>query len=721
MQYAEFIAQKTRQTELIGIEPTKPIGPLFDWQIPMTEWALRLGRACIFADCGMGKTIMQIEWARQVEAETGLQSLILAPLAVAAQSIREGERFGYKIGHVGSSAPIVVTNYQQLHNVDLEEYGALVLDESSILKSHTGKYRTALIDAAQSIPFRLACSATPAPNDFMELGNHAQFVGAMTRAEMLAMYFNHDGGSTQNWKIKGHAKSAFWSWVRSWAIVARRPSDVGGSDEGFILPPIAYYEHTISSAAPEGELFAEISSPDLQARRAARKSTIEDRCKKAASLVAAENEDQWVVWCDLNAESDMLARMIPDSVEIRGSDTDEHKSTSMMDFAEGKIRVLVTKPSIAGWGMNWQNCARMAFVGLSDSYEMLYQATRRCWRFGQLRDVAIHIIIGSGEGAVLANVMRKERDHKHMQDQIAEAIASAEEIEEMENQESTGSRWRMVHGDCVDAVREIADDSIDYTVFSPPFASLYTYSNSPNDMGNCSDGEEFAEHFAYLIPQLYRVTAPGRLVSFHCMNLPTSKVRDGVIGLRDFRGELIRMFSECGWIYHSEVCIWKDPVTAMQRTKALGLLHKTIRKDSAMSRQGIPDYVVTMRKPGENQKPISHQPEQFPVSLWQQWASPIWTDINPNDTLTFRTAREDDDERHICPLQLEVIKRCLALWSNPGDLVLSPFAGIGSEGYEALRWDRRFVGIELKRSYYELAVKNLRDSVEESSQHEMFS
>lgn len=217
------------------------------------------------------------------------------------------------------------------------------------------------------------------------------------------------------------------------------------------------------------------------------------------------------------------------------------------------------------------------------------------------------------------------------------------------------------------------------------------------------------------------MTAPGRLVSFHCMNLPTSKVRDGVIGLRDFRGELIQMFSNCGWIYHSEVCIWKDPVTAMQRTKALGLLHKTIRKDSAMSRQGIPDYVVTMRKPGENQNPISHQPEQFPVSLWQQWASPIWTDIKPNDTLTFRTAREEDDERHICPLQLEVIKRCLALWSNPGDLVLSPFAGIGSEGYEALRWERRFVGIELKRSYYELAVQNLRDSVEESSQHEMFS
>ena len=256
------------------------------------------------------------------------------------------------------------------------------------------------------------------------------------------------------------------------------------------------------------------------------------------------------------------------------------------------------------------------------------------------------------------------------------------------------------------------DDSIDYSVFSPPFASLYTYSNSDRDMGNCKTTSEFYEHFRFLVKELYRVIKPGRLLSFHCMDLQTSKFRDGVIGLHDFTGELTRMFTDEGWIYHSKVTIWKDPVTAMQRTKALGLLHKTIRKDSTMSRQGIADYLVTMRKPGTNVEPISHTHESFPVQKWQRYASPVWMDINPSRTLQFRTARETDDERHICPLQLDVIERAMELWSNPGDLVFSPFAGIGSEGYVSITMGRKFVGSELKRSYWDLAVRNLRDARE---------
>ena len=276
-----------------------------------------------------------------------------------------------------------------------------------------------------------------------------------------------------------------------------------------------------------------------------------------------------------------------------------------------------------------------------------------------------------------------------------------------ERRVETGHGWTMHLGDCVETVGQMANETIDYTIFSPPFASLYTYTNSPRDMGNCQDHDEFAKHFAYLVPELWRVTKPGRLLSFHCMNLPTSKVRDGVIGLSDFRGMLIRMFQDHGWIYHSEVVIWKDPVTAMQRTKALGLLHKTIRKDSAMSRQGIPDYLVTMRKPGDNPKPIPHTSEEFPVSLWQRYASPVWMDINPSDTLQHRSAREQADERHICPLQLQVIERAVTLWTAPDDLVLSPFAGIGSEGYVALEHGRRFVGVELKGSYFTQACANL--------------
>jgi len=270
-------------------------------------------------------------------------------------------------------------------------------------------------------------------------------------------------------------------------------------------------------------------------------------------------------------------------------------------------------------------------------------------------------------------------------------------------------------GDCVQLLQnEVRDDSIHYSIFSPPFASLYTYSASPYDMGNCRSHADFFEHFAFLTKELHRVLMPGRCLSFHCMNLPLSKERDGIIGLVDFRGDLIRAFTAAGFVYHSEVCIWKDPVTAMQRTKALGLLHKQLKKDSCMSRQGIADYLVTMRKPGSNPERVTHNNDTFPVGEWQNYASPVWMDINPSDTLQRESAREHDDERHICPLQLEVISRALRLWTNEGDMVLSPFAGIGSEGYEAVRAKREFLGIELKESYFRQACANLLNAQEQS-------
>lgn len=270
--------------------------------------------------------------------------------------------------------------------------------------------------------------------------------------------------------------------------------------------------------------------------------------------------------------------------------------------------------------------------------------------------------------------------------------------------------FQMIHGDCVDALAAMPEESIDYSVFSPPFASLYTYSDSERDMGNVKDDAEFFEHFAFLTQELFRVMKPGRNISFHCMNLPLTKERDGVIGLRDFRGSLIRSFEGAGFVFHSEVCIWKDPVTMMQRTKAIGLLYKQVKKDSCMSRQGIADYLVTMRKPGVNPNPVGQDEKDFPVSLWQQYASPVWMDINPSKTLQKESARDHDDERHICPLQLEVIERAITLWSNRGDTVLSPFAGIGSEGYVALQLRRKFIGVELKESYFKQAVKNLENA-----------
>ena len=291
--------------------------------------------------------------------------------------------------------------------------------------------------------------------------------------------------------------------------------------------------------------------------------------------------------------------------------------------------------------------------------------------------------------------------------------------------QASGKNWNVYHADCIEVANALPDNSVHFSVFSPPFDSLYSYSNSPRDLGNCKGGSDFAEHFQFLIRDLFRITAPGRLVSFHCMNLPTSKARDGYIGIRDFRGELIRAFQDAGWIYHSEVTVWKDPVTAMQRTKALGLLHKTIVKDSAMSRQGIPDYLVTMRKPGTNERPISGELEYFvgedapplgddktrkSIDIWQRYASPVWMDIRASRTLQKESAREEKDERHICPLQLDVIERALQLWSMPGDIVFSPFLGIGSEGVMSLRAGRKFVGCELKESYYKQAVLNMENA-----------
>jgi DNA modification methylase len=285
--------------------------------------------------------------------------------------------------------------------------------------------------------------------------------------------------------------------------------------------------------------------------------------------------------------------------------------------------------------------------------------------------------------------------------------------------QTIANKYALYRGDCVEVLNDLPDDSIGFTVFSPPFASLYTYSDDPRDMGNTKDDDEFFRHFGYLVPHLFRVTMPGRLAAVHCMNLPSSKMRHGVIGMRDFRGEIIRSMEAAGWIFHSEICIWKDPVTAMQRTKALGLLYKQIKKNSAMSRQGIPDHVCVFRKPGDNPEPITHTPEEFPVGLWQRYASPVWMDINQSDTLQYRSARENEDERHICPLQLEVIRRCIRLWSNPNDVVLSPFAGIGSEGHVAIDEGRRFVGAELKKSYYEQARRNL-EAVANPAQVTMF-
>lgn len=728
LQYEEFLETKRIVVPASGIAVDNVNPALFLFQGDIAKWALKKGKAAIFAGTGLGKTAIQLEVARHIPGDV----LVLAPLAVSQQTVREGAKFGIDVTLCRSQADvrpgISITNYEMLHKFNPEAFTGVVLDESSILKTHDGKLRTMIIDSFKDTPYKLACTATPAPNDHMELGNHAEFLGVMTRAEMLSMFFVHDGGDTSKWRLKGHAVQKFWEWVASWAVMLQKPSDLGYEDDGFILPPLNIEQITVETDdAPEGSLFA-IEAQTLQERQAARRSSIDDRVKVAAEIVNALDEP-CIIWCNLNSESDALAKAIEDAVEIRGSHSPEYKEKAMLDFTEGKITKLVTKPSIAGFGMNWQHCCKQVFVGLSDSFEQYFQAVRRCWRFGQTKPVDVYVITADTEGAVVANIRRKESDFEEM---LSGMISATQEITRGNIQGTSrdaadyitdtakGEDWTMHLGDCVEVIKNIPDDSIHYSIFSPPFASLYTYSNSDRDMGNCKGDDDFIKHFRFLVDELYRVIMPGRLLSFHCMNLPTTKTHHGFIGIQDFRGNLIKLFQDAGFIYHSEVVIWKDPVTAMQRTKALGLLHKQLKKDSCMSRQGIPDYLVTMRKPGDNPERVTHTNESFPVGVWQNYASPVWMDINPSNTLQRTSAREDDDEKHICPLQLEVIERALRLWTNPGDLVLSPFAGIGSEGYVSIKEGRRFIGIELKQSYYRQAVANLKQITAEIAQPSLF-
>lgn len=762
--YQAFLASKILTAKPAGFEVTRRQlpGEMKPFQSDVTRWSLRAGRAALFLDTGLGKSLCELSWANQVVRHTGRPVILFTPLAVGPQMVREAEKFGIPGVRIAkeqgdvSGAGIWVTNYQRLHKFDSSEFAGVVLDEGGILKNFAGSTRKALTAAFADTPYRLIGTATPAPNDHEELGCHAEFLGVMSRVEMLATYFIHDSGNTSEWRLKGHAAREFWRWVASWAMMLRRPSDLGYEDEGYDLPPLNIIEHRVACEAQEWRLFA-VPAETLSDKRAARRKTMQDRVAKTAEL--AQGDDPCVIWCELNDEADAATDAIDGAVQVAGSDDDEAKADRLTRFTTGGIAKLVTKATIAGFGMNWQHCHRTIVVGVSDSYEQFYQLVRRFWRYGQTMPVDVHVITSDLEVGSLDNVMRKQKAHDEQYEEIlshtrdVNRAALGRTVRMTDNYTTDvkrGENWTMMLGDVVERIREVDAESVGYSIFSPPFSSLYTYSNSPRDLGNCAGDEQFFKHFQFLVGELYRILMPGRLVSFHCMNLPTTKERDGFIGIRDFRGDLIRLFQDAGFIFHSEVCIWKDPVTAMQRTKAIGLLHKQIKKDSCVSRQGIADYLVSMKKPGDNPNPVSgrfeeyvgvdgpavvnaalpnrgrnrleEDRERFSIEVWQRYASPVWMDIDQSRTLNnYRDGREEQDERHICPLQLDVIARGLELWSNPGDLVFSPFAGIGSEGYESILRGRRFLGVELKKTYFDVAVKNLEAASGKVHERDLFS
>lgn len=687
---------------------------LFDFQKAIVKWSLKRGRSAIFADCGLGKTPMQLEWARQVNLRTGQNILIVAPLAISLQTQREGNKFGIEVNIIKSQEDIKpginITNYEKLDKFDCSVFGGIVLDESSIIKSFTGKTTQTLLEKFEKTPFKLACTATPSPNDYTELGNHCEFLNVIGRNEMLAMFFINDASNVGDWRLKKHAEAEFWKFVGSWAVMLQRPDDLGFNGHTFILPEKKVHNILLKDEKEKSTLFS-MPAQGLSEIRESQKESMEERCKKTAELIKSKPNEQWLIWCQFNDEGDLLEKLIDGAVQVKGSDSDEHKEKSVIDFANGDIKILISKVKMTGFGVNWQSCHNMIFCGLSFSYEGFYQAIRRCWRFGQKENVDIYCVLSEREISTIETIQEKERKHEEMNAQIINSVKTFFNYQTMEKpyltDEVKNDRFTAKLGDSVERIKEVPDESIDFMIYSPPFSDLYTYSNSERDMGNSKNDDEFYAHFEFLARDLFRVLKEGRNMSVHCMNLSYKKFKDGYIGMKDFRGDLIRLFEKVGFILHSEVTIWKDPVVQMQRTKALTLLHKQIKKDSAMSAQGYAEYLITFRKPGINKEPISHTADDFPVEVWQKYASPVWMDINVSETLQKQSAREDKDEKHICPLQLDVIRRAVYLWSNPGDLVLSPFMGIGSEGHVSLECGRRFIGIELKKSYYDQAVKNL--------------
>lgn len=742
--YESFLSRKIVAAKQKGLESIPALADhLLPHQQHCVEFGLRVGSWGCFLGTGLGKTAVNLEWSRVAAEASNGRALIVTPLAVGRQFEAEGRRWGYDIRVIREQSEaregLNVINYDRLHLIEPDTFGSVALDESSILKSFTGSTSRGLREMFAGHRWRGSFTATPAPNDHMELGTQAEFVGAMTHSDMLVKFFVHDSNDTKVWRLKGHAVEPFWDWVSSWARAAAHPRDLGFDVAGYDLEPLSVTRHRIDTpiVAPPGSLFAGASSAtELHAAKA---QTAEGRVGRVAELVESEPDEVWIVWCDTNRESELAAAAIGRAIgahrvrEVTGSQSNDQKEDALGDFLDGTATALVTKPSIAGWGLNFQHCARMAFVGRSHSFESYYQAVRRCWRYGQTRPVQVHLVLDEVEDQIARNVERKGEDHARMVEAMRNAMSRDAQAENVKIQGvATPHRlpdwigaptvpavevhavrdYIAINADCVPVVAALPNESIGLSVYSPPFSNLYVYSDQLQDMGNSADDDEFYAHYSYLVRELFRVTLPGRLSAVHCSDLPLTKWKDGNIGIKDLSGGIIRAHEDAGWVLHSRITIWKCPVVEMTRTKALGLLHKQLLKDSGRSRAGMPDYLLVFRKPGDNPNPIRHTADEFPVEKWQEWASLVWMTVNQTNVLAnvndLRAAKGENDEKHLCPLQLDVIERALFMWSNPGDVVLTPFMGIGSEAVTALKLGRKAIGVELKAEYWRQACEHLR-------------
>lgn len=778
MDYQEFLRSKAIVHQASGFDVDLSDTPLFPSQQFITSVSLKRGRSAIFAETGYGKMIMELFWSQKVYDRTNQNVLIFAPCGVNSQIVEEGEKFGVAVNHCASQADVRdglnITNYEKMHKFNPSEFGAIVLDESSCLKGFQSKYRTQLTEFVQGIDYRLAATATPSPNDLIELINHADWLGVMSSKEAIATFFTQDGNTTKKWRLKNTCKEDFWRWVASWAICVRKPSDLGFTDEdaGFDLPGLNIHEVMVGSSAEMRSLLPVDSLP-LAQRRQLRKDSLNQRVQAVADMVNGST-DQWVVWCDFNDESESLTKSIPGSVEIRGSQDLDKREQEVKKFISGETRVLISKPSILGFGLNFQFCHKTAFVGVSDSFEQQYQAIRRFYRRGQKAIVDVYLVASQQESVVIQNIRRKEKQSdeffknvKAVMKEVVEAQGKAEPKVslEVETRIERGENWTVYLGDNVQRIKELADESIGIAKCSVPFPGMYAYTDDLRDMGNVKDYDEFFNHFGFLVPEMLRVLMSGRSFCIHLTQGVAMVGRDGHMGLKDFRGDMIRAMQAGGFIYSGEVTIDQDPQLEAVRNNTHGLLFKSLSTDAAQMRMALADYVLFFRKPGKNPEPIKagksskYNPDGGWITEeeWIEWAAPVWyrhvapggriatsqpyypslqksvmhesvkddgtitryNGIHDTDVMNVAIARDPRDERHLCPEQLGTIERCVKLFSNPGDLVLDPFNGVGSTGIKALELNRRYVGFEIKESYFNTAVKYLRKAESGKMQRQM--
>ena len=900
----EFYESKQVSFKPSGFTLQGTIHPkLFSFQADIVKWALKLGRAAIFADCGLGKTFMQLEWARHVHNHTGKPVLIVAPLVVSGQTIGEAEKLGINVSYYRNSnemsgtESIIITNYEMLSKFNMRYFGGLVVDESSILKNYTGKTKQLLIKMAQSVEYRLACTATPAPNDNLEFGNHSEFLGIMDSNEMIQRWFVNDTMKAGRYRLRAWGQDEFWQWLSSWAVSLTKPSDVGNySDDGYILPDLLFKSVTVpvdhKRAWQETDKNGQMSlllvgNTSATGIHREKRATINKRMEYAANKareVLANNPDEYViVWCQYNYEADELVKLLPEAVEIRGNEKLDVKRQKLEDFSNGKYHLLITKPKIAAHGLNWQHAGVQIWTSITHKFEEFYQGYKRSHRFGRKESVTCWIVYAESEGSILSNLQRKHTEHELKQHEMVRAMKEHGMSLDggyrfralRDYSESTqGHDWKLYHGDSALTMRNEPSESTDLIVQSPPFKGLYIYSSNVEDLGNCEDDSQFYEQYQFILHDEIRRLKPGAFKAEHCKDLPLYANRDGAMGLQDFPGELIRAHIDTGFWFVGWKTIWKDPVIEMQRTKNAGLLWSSAFCERAeRARQGMADYVLIFQKPieskiapdtyvqhdklprsmidrcvdlwsmvGENvqspyhelranepvdlmivDRPIEVIKEQidsivywlrdgrnlvcrvcdpaemsqlisfmqlykmvfhsrvaltdgtwlvvfrkwvsdmsntdtrhithdliapaligddppnahkfigndvpkfydsdrdYSIQVWQRYASPVWFDLDglPNNhpdiwmdvqqtnVLNYRQARDENDEKHICPLQIDVIEKCILEYTETGDMVSSSFVGIGSEIATAIRLGRKAYGSELKRSYYEMAVRNI--------------